>query len=184
MDLAVEDKRSSRRIDLATNSYGQGVRATPLAVATIYGSVGARKVISPRIFKPVRDVPEAIPRFEGERIIPGMTTAQEDAIFLNAVDAGLHGVANSPYGTAAGVMSIVPPDIKRRIYSKTGTADTAPGYNSAWLAGWINDAAGRRRIAFSCWVTHTQLSGGKACGALMAPLLAKVGAMGAPGRRS
>ncbi len=36
---------------------------------------------------------------------------------------------------------------------------------------------GRRRIAFACWVTHTQLSGGKACGQLMAPLLAKIGAM-------
>ncbi len=177
VDLAVEDKRSARRIDLATNSYGQGVRATPLAMATIYGSVGARKVISPRILKPVKDVQETVPRFEGERIIPGMTTAAEDKLFLDSVDAGLFGVANSPYGTAAGVMAVVPPDIKRRIYAKTGTADTAPGYNSAWLAGWINDAAGRRRIAFSCWVTHTQLSGGKACGALMAPLLARVGAM-------
>ncbi len=49
--------------------------------------------------------------------------------------------------------------------------------NSAWFAGWINDAAGRRRIAFACWVSHTQQSGGKACGALMAPLLAKLGAM-------
>jgi cell division protein FtsI/penicillin-binding protein 2 len=177
VDLAVEDKRSSRRIDLATNAYGQGVRATPLAMATIYGSVGARKVISPRILKPVKDVQETIPRFEGERIIPGMTTAAEDKAYLDAVDAGLFGVVNSPYGTAGKVMAVVPPDIRRRIYAKTGTADTAPGYNSAWLAGWINDAAGRRRIAFTCWVTHTQLTGGGACGALMAPMLAKIGAM-------
>jgi cell division protein FtsI/penicillin-binding protein 2 len=177
VDLAVEDKRSSRRIDLATNSYGQGVRATPLAMATIYGAVGARKVISPRIFKPVKDVPETIPRFEGERIIPGMTTAQEDKIYLDAVEAGLHGVINSPYGTAAGVFASVPPEVRRRIYSKTGTADTAPGYNSAWLAGYINEAAGRRRIAFACWVTHTQLTGGRACGQLMAPLLTKVAGM-------
>jgi cell division protein FtsI/penicillin-binding protein 2 len=177
VDLAVEDKRSSRRIDLATNSYGQGVRATPLAMATIYGAVGARKVISPRILKPVKDVPETIPRFEGERIIPGMTTAQEDKIYLDAVEAGLFGVINSPYGTAAGVFGSVPPEIRRRIYAKTGTADTAPGYNSAWLAGYINDAAGRRRIAFSCWVTHTQLTGGRACGMLMAPLLTKIAGM-------
>jgi cell division protein FtsI/penicillin-binding protein 2 len=184
VDLAVEDKRSSRRIDLATNSYGQGVRATPLAMATIYGAVGARKVISPRILKPVKDVQETIPRFEGERIIPGMTTAQEDKVFLDAVDAGLSGVINSPYGTAAGVFSPVPPDIRRRIYAKTGTADTAPGYNSAWLAGWINDAVGRRRIAFACWVTHTQLTGGKACGQLMVPILTRIGAMSGAGRRS
>jgi cell division protein FtsI/penicillin-binding protein 2 len=177
VDLAVEDKRSSRRIDLATNSYGQGVRATPLAMATIYGAVGARKVISPRILRPVKDVPETIPRFEGERIIPGLTTAQEDKVYLDAVEAGLAGVINSPYGTAAGVFGVVPPDIRRRIYAKTGTADTAPGYNSAWLAGYINDAAGRRRIAFSCWVTHTQLTGGKACGQLMAPLLTKIAGM-------
>jgi cell division protein FtsI/penicillin-binding protein 2 len=177
IDLAVEDKRSSRRIDLATNSYGQGVRATPLAMATIYGAVGARKVISPRILKPVKDVPETVPRFEGERIIPGLVTAQEDKAYLDAVEAGLHGVINSPYGTAAGVFGAVPPEIKRRIYAKTGTADTAPGYNSAWLAGYINDAAGRRRIAFSCWVTHTQLTGGKACGQLMAPLLTRIAGM-------
>jgi cell division protein FtsI/penicillin-binding protein 2 len=177
VDLAVEDKRSSRRIDLATNSYGQGVRATPLAMATIYGSVGARKVISPRILKPVKDVPEAIPRFEGERIIPGMTSAQEDKIYLDAVEAGLSGVVNSPYGTATRVMAVVPPEIRRRIYAKTGTADTTEGMNSAWLAGYINDAYGRRRIAFTCWITHTQLTGGGACGTLMAPMLAKIGAM-------
>ncbi len=176
IDLAVEDKRNARRIDLATNSYGQGVRATPMAMATIYGSVGARRVIAPRILKPVGDVAEAKAPFEGERIIPGMD-ATEDARWLSIVDAGLHGVSNSPYGTAVGAMSIVPPEIRTRIYGKTGTADTSPGMNSAWFAGWINDAAGRRRIAFACWVTHTQLSGGKACGQLMAPLLAKIGAM-------
>jgi cell division protein FtsI/penicillin-binding protein 2 len=125
----------------------------------------------------VKDVSETVPRFEGERIIPGLTTAQDDKPYLDAVDAGLLGVINSPFGTAAGVFGAVPPEIKRRIYSKTGTADTAPGYNSAWLAGWINDAAGRRRIAFACWVTHTQLTGGRACGQMMAPLLQKVAGM-------
>jgi cell division protein FtsI/penicillin-binding protein 2 len=176
IDLAVEDKRNGRRIDLATNSYGQGVRATPMAMVTIYGSVGARRVIAPRILRPVSDVQETKTQFEGQRIIPGMD-ASEDKRWLDHVDAGLHGVSNSPYGTAVGAMSVVPPAIRTRVYGKTGTADTSPGMNSAWFAGWINDAAGRRRIAFVCWVSHTQLSGGKACGQLMAPLLAKIGAL-------
>ncbi len=86
------------------------------------------------------DVPETKTRFEGERIIPGMDAA-EDGRWLAVVDAGLHGVSNSPYGTAAGAMSVVPPEIRTRVYGKTGTADTSPGMNSAWFAGWINDAA-------------------------------------------
>ncbi len=180
IEVAVEDKRNARRIDLATNSYGQGVRATPLAMASIYGSVGARRVISPRILRPVKDVQETLARNEGQRVIPGMDHIEEKP-WLDAVDAGLHAVINTPYGTAAGVMGVVPPNIRDRIYGKTGTADTSPGMNSAWIAGWINDAAGRRRIAYTCWISHTTLSGGRACGALMAPLLAKIGALKAAG---
>ncbi|MGL5113917.1 MAG: penicillin-binding transpeptidase domain-containing protein [Beijerinckiaceae bacterium] len=173
VELAVEDKRNARRIDLATNSYGQGVRATPLAMAAIYGSVGARRVISPRILKPVSDVRETPGHNEGQRIIPGMD-AMEDKPWLDMVDAGLQGVVNSPYGTATRVMAQLPPAVRGRIYAKTGTADTSEGMNSAWLAGWVNEVAGRRRVAFACWVTHTTLTGGGACGALMAPLLAKL----------
>ncbi len=100
IDLAVEDKRNARRIDLATNSYGQGVRATPLAMATIYGSVGARRVIAPRILRPVSDVAETKTRFEGERIIPAWTRARTGA--------------GCPWSTPACMASRTRPTARRR----------------------------------------------------------------------
>jgi cell division protein FtsI/penicillin-binding protein 2 len=177
LDLAVEDKRNARRIDLATNSYGQGVRATPIAMASIYGSVGARKVILPRVLKPVSDVAETPMPNEGKPVIPGMDPRQAEP-FLDDAQRGLHGVVNSPGGTAAGVMASLPPDIRKRIYGKTGTADTTDGMNSAWFAGWMDNIAGRKRVAFTCLVSHTRETGGRACGRLMAGLLGKVAALG------
>ncbi|MEN5082982.1 penicillin-binding transpeptidase domain-containing protein [Bosea sp. TWI1241] len=177
LDLAVEDKRNARRIDLVTNSYGQGVRATPVAMASIYGSLGARKVIRPRVLKPVDDVAEAPQTGEGEPVIPGMDPRQAE-VYLDAAQRGLFGVVNSPGGTAAGVMASLPPEVRRRIFGKTGTADTTDGMNSAWFAGWMNDVAGRKRVAFTCLVSHTRETGGRACGRLMAGLLGKVAALG------
>lgn len=176
LDLAVEDKRNARRIDLVTNSYGQGVRATPVAMASIYGSLGARKVIRPRLLKPVGDVAETPQPNEGQPIIPGMDPKAAEP-FLENAQRGLFGVVNSPSGTAAGVMASLPPEIRRRIYGKTGTADTIEGMNSAWFAGWMNDVAGRKRVAFTCLVSHTRETGGRACGRLMAGLLGKVAAL-------
>jgi cell division protein FtsI/penicillin-binding protein 2 len=177
LDLAVEDKRNARRIDLVTNSYGQGVRATPIAMASIYGSLGARKVIRPRVLKPVSDVAETPQPNEGQPVIPGMDPRQAEP-FLDGAQRGLFGVVNAPGGTAAGVMASLPPEIRRRIYGKTGTADTTDGMNSAWFAGWMNDVAGRKRVAFTCLVSHTRETGGRACGRLMAGLLGKVAALG------
>lgn len=177
LDLAVEDKRNARRIDLATNSYGQGVRATPVAMAAIYGSLGARKVIRPRLLKPVSDVKETPEPHEGEPVIPGLDPRLAEP-FLDGAQRGLFGVVNSPSGTAAGVMASLPPEIRRRIFGKTGTADTTEGMNSAWFAGWMNDVAGRKRVAFACLVSHTRETGGRACGRLMAGVLAKVAALG------
>jgi cell division protein FtsI/penicillin-binding protein 2 len=176
VELAVEDRRNARRIDLVTNSYGQGVRASPLAMATIYGSVGARRIIRPRLIYPPADVAEYKPAGEGAPLFPGLSPAQSQP-WIEMVDAGLYGVANSPFGTAAGVMAAVPPELKQRIYGKTGTADTVTGMNSAWFAGWINDVAGRRRIAFACWVSHTRDTGGRACGALIARLAPRLAAV-------
>jgi cell division protein FtsI/penicillin-binding protein 2 len=176
VELAVEDRRNARRIDLVTNSYGQGVRASPLAMATIYGSIGAGKILRPRLIYPVSDVPEAKPPTEGASLFPGMPESEAKG-WSDMLRAGLHGVSNSPYGTAAGIMASVPPELRQRIYGKTGTADTVTGMNSAWFAGWIEDVAGRRRIAFACWVSHTRDTGGRACGALIAKTAPKLAAI-------
>lgn len=176
VELAVEDRRNARRIDLVTNSYGQGVRASPLAMASIYGSIGAGRIIRPRLLYPVSDVPETRPSREGAPLFPGMPAAQAES-WREALRAGLHGVPNSPYGTAAGIMASVPAELKQRIYGKTGTADTVTGMNSAWFAGWIDDVAGRRRVAFACWVSHTRDTGGRACGALIARLAPRLAAV-------
>jgi cell division protein FtsI/penicillin-binding protein 2 len=98
--------------------------------------------------------------------------------FLDDAQRGLHGVVNSPGGTAAGVMASLPPDVRKRIFGKTGTADTTDGMNSAWFAGWMDNVAGRKRVAFTCLVSHTRETGGRACGRLMAGLLGKVAALG------
>jgi cell division protein FtsI/penicillin-binding protein 2 len=176
VELAVEDKRNGRRIDLVTNSYGQGVRASPLAMATIYGSVGAGRIIRPRLVHPVSDAAEAKPATEGAPLFPGLPAGQAP-VWTEMLRAGLHGVANSPYGTAAGIMGSVAPELRTRVYGKTGTADTVTGMNSAWFAGWIEDIAGRRRVAFACWVSHTRDTGGRACGALIARLTPRLAAV-------
>lgn len=176
VELAVEDRRNARRIDLVTNSYGQGVRASPLAMASIYGSIGAGRVIRPRLLHPVADVAEHKPANEGAPLFPGLADGQAQ-IWTEALRAGLHGVSNSPYGTAAGIMASVPAELRQRVYGKTGTADTVSGMNSAWFAGWIDDVAGRRRVAFACWVSHTRDTGGRACGALIAKLAPKLAAV-------
>jgi cell division protein FtsI/penicillin-binding protein 2 len=180
VELAVEDRRNGRRIDLVTNSYGQGVRASPLAMATIYGAVGARRVLRPRLVHPVSDVAEHKPAGEGAPLFPGFSEAEAKP-WAEMVEAGLFGVANSPYGTASGIMASVPPELRQRIYGKTGTADTVTGMNSAWFAGYINGVAGRRRVAFACWVSHTRDTGGRACGALIARLAPR---LDTAGRRS
>jgi cell division protein FtsI/penicillin-binding protein 2 len=176
VELAVEDRRNGRRIDLVTNSYGQGVRASPLAMAAIYGSVGARKVIRPRLVHPVGDVAEHKPAGEGRPLFPGFSEA-EARPWAEMVEAGLFGVANSPFGTATRIMGPVPAELRQRIYGKTGTADTVTGMNSAWFAGYINDVAGRRRIAFACWVSHTRDTGGAACGSLIAKVAPQLAAV-------
>jgi cell division protein FtsI/penicillin-binding protein 2 len=145
-------------------------------MAAIYGSVGARKVIRPRLLKPVSDVKETPEDGEGAPVIPGMDPRAAEP-FLDGVQRGLFGVVNSPGGTAAGVMASLPPEVRRRIFGKTGTADTVEGMNSAWFAGWMNDVAGRKRVAFTCLVSHTRETGGRACGRLMAGLLGKVAAL-------
>jgi cell division protein FtsI/penicillin-binding protein 2 len=176
LELAVEDRRNAGRIALVTNAYGQGVRASPLAMATIYGSVGAGRILRPRLLYPVLDAAEFRPAHEGLPLFPGLTP-QQAAEWRQRLEAGLLGVSNSSYGTAARVMASVPAELRQRIHGKTGTADTVPGMNSAWFAGWIDNIAGRRRVAFACWISHTRDTGGAACGSLIARLVPKLAAV-------
>jgi cell division protein FtsI/penicillin-binding protein 2 len=68
----------------------------------------------------------------------------------------------------------------RRVFGKTGTADTLPGMNTALFAGWIEPdrdpkkkGIARRRLAFACSVSHVARGqfGAGVCGLLTAEIL-------------
>lgn len=173
--LSVMFPDGGRRISLATNSYGQGVTATPIAVTSIYASLATGKTVHPRLVQTgaagATDTPN-----EGQPIID-QTSAVQKQLFA-AVTAGLHGVVMTPRGTANRYFADAP--YRARIYGKTGTATTTETRGerqySAWFAGWIEPgpqgAKGMgRRVAFACWVTHTRDFGGTACAPIIKKLL-------------
>mgnify|MGYP003606007148 CR=1 FL=1 len=59
-----------------------------------------------------------------------------------------------------------------------GELRAADAGKTVTLAGWMENVAGRKRVAFTCLVSHTRETGGRACGRLMAGLLGKVAALG------
>lgn len=173
--LSVMFPDGGRRISLATNSYGQGVTATPIAVTSIYASLATRKTVHPRLVQ-TGAAGATNTANEGEPIIDPGSPIQKQ--LFAAVTAGLHGVVMTNRGTANRYFADAP--YRERVYGKTGTATTTETRGerqySAWFAGWINPGpkGGKgmgRRVAFACWVTHTRDFGGTACAPVIKKLL-------------
>jgi cell division protein FtsI/penicillin-binding protein 2 len=162
---------------VAFSGFGQAVSATPLAMATIYGSVGAGHVIKPRLTV-LADV-DKHPRS------PFLTqgTAEEQQRFLEIVRRGLSGVVFSDWGTANKHMA-AKDRFSGRLYAKTGTAQIGPDTaDTVWFAGWVEPATSPNgggpasgistRIAFVCMVTdEPDDTGGARCGPIINDILA------------
>jgi len=175
---AVEERTGPRRLALATNGFGQGVGASAVAMTSIYASVVLNRVVHPRIVRsiePGNHVPAAeTPRplfmpVQGRVPQPELAERMRQALI-----AGLHGVPR-PGGTANAAFAQNRP-LADRVSGKTGTADTAEGYNSVWFVGWVEPGTGgiRRRLAFGCWLTHARDFGGSGCGPVIRQLLEQI----------
>jgi hypothetical protein len=128
---------ATRRYRVLLSGFGQAVSASPLAMATIYGSVAAGYVIRPRLT--VSADADRHPR------APFLTqgTAEEQQRLMDIVRRGLSGVVFARAGTAHNSMP-ARDHFTGRLFAKTGTAqvggDSVNGY-TVWLAGWVNPAS-------------------------------------------
>ena len=142
---------------VALNGIGQSVSVSPLHMAKVAASVATGRRIHPYL----------IDRWDGSALKP--PEAPElglDPELLGLLRQGMKAVPE--VGTAAGAFA-QSPEFRCRVYGKTGTAeiDKNKSFNSAWFIGWLEpEAAGGRRIAFACMMTHAFgpfRTGGGAC---------------------
>jgi cell division protein FtsI/penicillin-binding protein 2 len=158
----------ARQLDLALNGYGQGVEASPLAVASIYTSLALWRQVRPRLV-PVGTSADPAADGEGQPLMPSPSAGSPP--YASILRSGLFGVSNVPGGTARRRFRSAKL-LQSRVFAKTGTANTVGDFHSAWLAGWIEPAIPQgRRLAFACWITHTTEYGADACVPIVRKLL-------------
>lgn len=176
IDIAYVSKEFGGRIDYATNSYGQGTRASVIAMTSLYASLGSGFVVSPRILK--------------EGIVPPLSTTgapvpSTKSDFADramaSLKAGLKGVVASDYGTAKRAFTGAR---RNHTYGKTGSADSGSGEatsrgfpNSVSFSGWIEPHGNiTRRLAFTCWISHQRPGnfGGTICAPVLDEILKKL----------
>ncbi|WP_096701293.1 penicillin-binding transpeptidase domain-containing protein [Magnetospirillum sp. 15-1] len=157
--------------DLMFAAYGQGVAATPLAVARVAATVAQGKPIQPRL----------VSRLDGDDLpLREMTDKLElDSNVLKELRAGMKAVPAK--GTAKSFFGANSP-LTPFLWAKTGTANVASKdhpsqlekYNTGWLAGWIDGQGqqfGPHKVAFACMVTHWEDYGSAACAPVIANLM-------------
>jgi cell division protein FtsI/penicillin-binding protein 2 len=178
-----------RRLSLALNGIGQATQATPLAMASIMGSIATGRVVRPRL------TPEAlsIPAERGDGVWPGDMLLAENAPseggrldsgqvteLMLGLKSSLHAVVEAG-GTAHDAFRSAP--YRERLSGKTGTAetgDTKSSTNSVWFVGWVDGVGGNygngRRIAFACVMTHMtrRASAGSVCAPLIERILTRL----------
>lgn len=148
---------------LSQNSFGQGVRATPLQMARMAAAAATGSLVHPTL----------LANWEGRAISPKAPEALGlDEELLGLLRQGMKAVPET--GTAAGVFNAENPGDRCRTYGKTGTAQSLehPKLYSGWMIGWRDDKAQRPDIAFACVLTHsTGGTGGDLCGRVVARIL-------------
>jgi cell division protein FtsI/penicillin-binding protein 2 len=177
--------KPDRRVMAAIAGYGQGVLAAPMVMASIYASIGANRIVRPRIV-PLEKVPTNRPRdpLDGAPLLAN-GTPQEQARYLAILRAGLHGVVAARGGSAhsylASALSLTQNGSEPRLFGKTGTATITKRYNTTWFVGWIeaNPNSGiTKRLAFACEVIRQpagqKMTGGKVCGPLIREILLRL----------
>src|SRR5205085_4228182 len=168
--------------------FGDRVNATPLAIATVYASVGSGRIVRPTIVKVPRTGPCPKDRADADECMPLLPAGRTADEMLARLRAGLHAVASvrgSPGGTAAAVFNdATHRDLLRAngvpmLFVKTGTATIIRNKRfSLWTAGWIegSDSGIRSRMAFACFITYGRNSdtGGGTCAKLVADFLVRL----------
>jgi cell division protein FtsI/penicillin-binding protein 2 len=153
---------------VALNGIGQSVSVSPLHMAKVAASVATGQRIQPYL----------IDRWNGAALKPPPAPEHGlDPEQLGRVRPGMKAVPE--VGTAAGAFA-QSPELRCRVYGKTGTAeiDKSKSYNSGWFIGWLEPAAaGERRLAFACMMTHAfgpLRTGGGACAPVVNRMLREV----------
>nr|WP_283814250.1 penicillin-binding transpeptidase domain-containing protein [Bradyrhizobium aeschynomenes] len=186
LDLRTYEDAVADLQTLLRTGWGDGADATPLAMASIYASLGRRQLVRPTL-RQVSRRPDGCPtepeQNECEPLLSDWSSASP--LFEN-LRMGLHAVSGPPSGSAraafAGADALrLMPDGKPRLFVKTGTAtyravndDTGKvaTYFTLWLAGWIEGVEGTpisNRLAFACVVTRG--TGNDTGGGICAPLV-------------
>jgi cell division protein FtsI/penicillin-binding protein 2 len=181
-----------RKVMAATSGYGQNVYASPLAMASIYASIGAGLIVRPRLLP--RESPEktADDPDEGMPLLRAGTPADR-AAYLKILRDGLHAVVASSGGSTSAFRSggargprggqapqLIKLGSEARLFGKTGTAKISSHYNTVWFAGWIEARPGGipRRLAFACQAIQQpvgkKLTGGAVCAPIIRDILLKL----------
>lgn len=177
IDVLASHAGVNRRQNVALSGFGQAVSATPLAMTAIYGSIGARRIIRPRLtVSSGADQSSSVCPENTPLLRNGTRPAQ--ANYLDILQQGLSGVVFSEFGTT---FKHIPhrSGFTGRLFAKTGTAQVDGVDYTSWLVGWIEPGPATksltgtpRRLAFACMVTDSKSSGGSTCGPIVDEILA------------
>jgi cell division protein FtsI/penicillin-binding protein 2 len=185
LDLPSVAKAFSDVPQLIRTGWGDGAAATPLAIASIYASLGRRRLVRPSIV-PIDRRPDGCPlrpeQSECDDLLPDWPRATK---LFETLRAGFHAVGE-PEGSAATAFAgssllRMPGKAEPRLFVKTGTATyratnektgKSANYFSLWLAGWIEGIENTpipQRLAFACLITRgiNNDTGGGTCARLV-----------------
>jgi penicillin-binding protein 2 len=126
--------------DNVSLAVGQGdLQATPLQLAEAYTTIiNGGKVVRPHLGLQVED---GQGRLMEEIRTPIRRRVQFDPGYQEAIMAGLHGAATAAGGTSADVFANWRPDLRAKLYGKTGTAERQPNPDQSWYACYVADEA-------------------------------------------
>ncbi|MGJ5088997.1 hypothetical protein ACQR06_26025 [Bradyrhizobium sp. HKCCYLRH1065] len=185
LDLRTYQDAAADLQTVLRTGWGDGADATPLAMASIYASLGRRLLVRPTL-RQISRRPDGCPTEpEQNECEPLLSDWNSASPLFESLRMGLHAVSG-PSGSARGAFVgadalRLMPDGKPRLFVKTGTAtyravndDTGKvaTYFTLWLAGWIEGVEGtpiNNRLAFACVVTRG--TGNDTGGGICAPLV-------------
>ncbi|MGE0083471.1 MAG: penicillin-binding transpeptidase domain-containing protein [Desulfococcaceae bacterium] len=146
---------------LAQNSIGQGVTATPLQMARVAASICNGHLINPFLIQWDKKKKSHSPKLKGGS--------------LSLLYEGMNAVPKS--GGTAGDAFAKFPEIRDRVFGKTGTANIGKQreYFTAWFTGWHKKAEEKPEIpdlAFACMISHAHGTKSDTGGSVAAPVIA------------
>jgi cell division protein FtsI/penicillin-binding protein 2 len=157
----------SNRHALRQFAIGLRMQVTPLQMARVSAAIGQGQLVQPRL----------LAELDG-KLATDMPLKPLD-VRLDRIRAGMKLVVES--GTAASAFAGQKREAWRRgLHGKTGTAslnsgkDNSQNSNTVWFSGWLDPGSipgENRRIAFACFITHSNETGGGHAAPVVAALL-------------